>query len=158
MNETQTGAGCRRPPAAARTYRIVHAVMLGLAVSLVACAVVILVPLSVPLPIVLVVTGAILAFDVVFIPLQHSRFRYRITKNEFYVSRGRFILSTVTVAVPHILHAELLQGPLLRVFGLATVRIKMVVGSHELWPIPEDEAEEIRQIILRGAGSVLDAS
>ena len=158
MNETQTGDGVKRLPEAARTYRMIQAVTVAGILTAVACAAVVLLRLPVPLPFVVAVGALFLTVDLVFIPLRHHWFRYRVSEDEYFVSRGRFLLTTVTVAVPQILHAEVIQGPVLRQFGLATVRVKMVVGDHELGPVTTQEADAIRGTILSGSGRTVDES
>lgn len=139
-------------PASARTYWIVRAFLVALATCLVAVGVVVAFSWPFPVQAIVAVVAAILAVDAVLIPLRHAWYRYSVTPEEFHISRGRFLLHTTTVAVPNILHAEVSQGPLLRLFGLVEVRIKLVVGDHELGPVSPLEAERIRQTILHSAG------
>lgn len=156
MNTTHVQGDLFRLPMQARTYRMVQAIGVALLVTAVACAIVVAFRLPVPVAAVVGVAAAVLGLDLSLIPLRHAWYRYRVTDREFHVSRGRFVLRTITVAVPRILHAEVSQGPLLRVFGLADVRIKMVLGDHDLGPVTAGEAEHIRQVILLGSGRDVD--
>lgn len=153
MNHTQAREGLCPRPNAARTYAMVRAILAAVLVTPIIFVVVTVLRVPVSVPVVAVLAGLVLAVDLIFIRLGHPYYRYMVTGREFHVARGRFILTTVTVAVSQILHAEVSQGPLLRLFDLAEVRVKMVVGGHDLGPVAPSEAERIRLTILRGAGS-----
>ncbi|RRD04924.1 hypothetical protein EII34_08325 [Arachnia propionica] len=149
--EAVDGAGLRRLPAAVRGYWVVTHLVWIAVVAVVGLGVVLGLDWSrwwllVPAGIVVV-----LCLDLLLIPLRHAHHGYRVNAREVFITRGRLIRHSVTVATPKILNAEVSEGPIQRRFGLATVTVNQVVGDHGIGPIRPEEAEHLRLEILAAA-------
>lgn len=93
----------------------------------------------------------ILLSNAMLLQLRYRTYRYAVTEREVFVRRGRLIQRSITVATPHVLHAEVTHGPVLRAFGLVKVTVNLVVGEQEIGPVTRQEAERIRQLIRDSA-------
>ncbi|MDO5068469.1 MAG: PH domain-containing protein [Propionibacteriaceae bacterium] len=103
----------------------------------------------------LLVPGGIVVLHclgLMLIPLRYAHYGYRVNSREVFVTTGRIIRRSVTVAAPKVLNAEVSQGPIQRWFGLSSVSVNQVVGEHEIGPVRPEEAERLRREILAAAG------
>ncbi|MFT4052748.1 MAG: PH domain-containing protein [Microbacterium sp.] len=73
---------------------------------------------------------------------------YSVTGAYVYIARGRLWRRSVVIATPQILNVEISQGPLLRAFGLVSVRLLSIVELEHLGPLERDAAERIRSTVL----------
>lgn len=89
--------------------------------------------------------------QLILIPLRFRNHGYRVNDREVFITQGRLLLRTVTIATPKILNAVVTEGPIQRRFNLATVTVHQVVGEHEIGPVHPDEAERLRVLILEAA-------
>lgn len=158
MNQTDVREALDRLPAETRTYWTIHSIVVAVLLTGVACGVTVVLSMPVPVPFILGLAGFSLAVDLTLIPLRHRWYRYTVTPDECRIVRGRFVLRTVTLAVPQVLHTEISQGPLLRMFGLAEVRLKMVVGGQDIGPVSAPEAARIRRTVLHSGAQEVDDS
>lgn len=145
------GAGLRRLPAAVRGYWVVeHLVKIAIAVA-VGAGVVLGLNWSRWWLLIPAVIALALCLDLLLIPLRHVHYGYRVNAGEVFITRGRLIRRSVTIATPKILNSEVSEGPIQRWFGLATVTVNQVMGEHRIGPIRPDEADALRLEILAAA-------
>lgn len=74
---------------------------------------------------------------------------YTVTPDVVFIRRGLLIRRTTTISTAQILNVEVVQGPLLRAFGLVKVRFTCISEVEGITGITESAAAEIRDIILR---------
>jgi len=142
-------------PRAALTYLNLRALIVWAAVMAAGLLVHLVLAGTIPVPL-LIVAAAIatitLITDVAFVHRWHCRtYRYHLTTEATRISYGRIFLRQRSIPVKRTFGVELVQGPLLRAFGLAELRIVTVVGSHPLGPVPWREAERLRATITGAA-------
>lgn len=101
----------------------------------------------------LVPTGIVVltVVQLILIPLRFRNYGYRVNDREVFITQGRLLLRTVTIATPKILNAMVTEGPIQRRFHLATVTVQQVVGTQDIGPVHPDEAERLRLLILEAA-------
>lgn len=99
-----------------------------------------------------VIATTALIIDIAFVHRWRCRtYRYDLTAEATRISHGRVFLRERSIPTNRTFGVEITQGPLLRAFGLAELRIVTVVGSHPLGPVPPLEAERIRAAITGAA-------
>lgn len=152
MRSAPADDGPRLLPTATRAYWVVHTAIVSVVLTSVAVGAKVLFDLPVSIWLILGIAIAVLAADLAFIPMRHRWYRYTVTAQECRITRGRFVQRVTTLATRQILHTEVSQGPILRIFGLAEVRFSLVVGGHDLAPVAAQEAERIRAMLV-GEGS-----
>ena len=110
----------------------------------------------------LVVAAAVatitLITDIALVHRWHIRtYRYELTETATRISHGRIFLRERSIPTNRTFGVELVQGPLLRAFDLAELRIVTVVGSNPLGPVPRPEADRIRTTVTGAAERGLHA-
>lgn len=73
---------------------------------------------------------------------------YTVTDSYVYIVRGWLWRRSAIVATSRILNVEISQGPLLRLFGLFSVRLMSIMELEHLGPLERDAAERIRATVL----------
>lgn len=94
------------------------------------------------------------AFEIWFIPIYRQRtWRYEVERKYIQLKHGGILkknhLVIPTIKVQYV-HTS--QGPLLRKYGLSTIKIGTMAYVHEIPAISEEEATELREYIAFLAG------
>ena len=81
---------------------------------------------------------------VVLPPIRYVRWRYQITDDYLDIARGivwrkRFVIPFIRVQ-----NTDTRQGPILRLFGLASVTVSTAAGRHEIPGLDAAEADVLR--------------
>lgn len=83
----------------------------------------------------------------VLIPRRYRYYRYTLTADSLLIERGRLFRRRRAYPLSRILYIEARQGPLLRWFGLYTVRAGTIIESAAVGPIDKNEAERFERAI-----------
>ena len=87
---------------------------------------------------------ALVLWLVVLPPIRFSRWRYELSDDYLDIARGivwrkRFVIPFIRVQ-----NTDTRQGPILRMFGLASVTVATAAGEHEIPGLAFDVAEQLR--------------
>lgn len=87
---------------------------------------------------------ALVLWLVVLPPVRFSRWRYELSDDYLDIARGivwrkRFVIPFIRVQ-----NTDTRQGPILRMFGLASVTVATAAGEHEIPGLAFDVAEQLR--------------
>ncbi|TMW73540.1 PH domain-containing protein [Alteribacter natronophilus] len=100
-----------------------------------------------------VVIAAYISYGVFNIALfpkwQWKRWRYRIYENEVELLFGILVVRRVIIPMIRVQHVDTEQGPLLRHYGMASVKITTAATVHEIPALEESKADEVRDHIAR---------
>ncbi|MEC2309355.1 PH domain-containing protein [Bacillus atrophaeus] len=87
---------------------------------------------------------------IVFIPkIRHRVWRYEVHENEIDIQSGIFVVTRVIVPMVRVQHVDTSQGPLLRKYNLATVKISTAATTHSIPALEMEEADRLRDSISR---------
>jgi len=91
---------------------------------------------------------AVLGFTVVeaiVIPRLKQRFwRYEIREEEIDIQRGIIIVRRTLIPIVRVQHVDTEHGPVMRYFGLATLRISTAATNHRIPALSREKAAELR--------------
>ena len=79
-------------------------------------------------------------------PIRHIRWRYEVGENELDIWRVRFVIPFVRVQ-----NTDTKQGPILRMFDLASVTVSTAAGEHVIPGLAFEEADMLRDRIATQA-------
>ncbi|WP_096434928.1 PH domain-containing protein [Alteribacter populi] len=100
-----------------------------------------------------IIIGGLVIYGLVSVgifPKWHwQRWRYRIYDNEVELLYGIFIIRRVIIPMIRVQHVDTEQGPLLRRYGLASVKVTTAATVHEIPALAESKADEVRDHIAR---------
>lgn len=87
---------------------------------------------------------ALVLWLVVLPPIRFSRWRYELSDDYLDIAKGivwrkRFVIPFIRVQ-----NTDTRQGPILRMFGLASVTVATAAGEHEIPGLAFDVAEQLR--------------
>lgn len=77
-------------------------------------------------------------------PIRFIRWRYEITPEYLDIARGIIWRKRVVIPFIRVQNTDTRQGPLLRLFGLASVTVSTAAGEHEIPGLSFTAAEELR--------------
>ncbi len=84
-------------------------------------------------------------WDAVIIPRLKLRFwRYEIREDEIDIRHGVFIIRRTLIPMVRVQHVDTEHGPVMRLFGLATLRVSTAATSHRIPALSRDKAAESR--------------
>ena len=86
---------------------------------------------------------------VVSSPLFYKTFRYSITDDYLYIKSGVWTISESVVPMAKIQSIELTQGFFMRKYGVSSVEISTMKGSHEIPHVEEEVAKRLRDDIAK---------
>ncbi|MEC1666966.1 PH domain-containing protein [Bacillus mojavensis] len=90
------------------------------------------------------------AVTVYLIPkVRHKVWRYEVHENEIDIQSGIFVVTRVIVPMVRVQHVDTSQGPLLRKYNLATVKIFTAATVHSIPALEMKEADQLRDSISR---------
>lgn len=87
---------------------------------------------------------------IVLIPtLRWRRWRYEVRENEIELQHGVFVVKRTLIPMIRVQHVDTRQGPILRKYELATVKVYTAATVHEIPALDIVEAEELRLFISK---------
>ncbi|WP_085522021.1 PH domain-containing protein [Tuberibacillus sp. Marseille-P3662] len=92
----------------------------------------------------LVYTGA---FVIIWPRLRWRRWSYSVNDEAILIKHGVIIIQQTIVPMIRIQHVDHAQGPYLRRYHLATIKIHTAATTHEIPALPETEAYQLRDHI-----------
>lgn len=81
--------------------------------------------------------------------IRHRIWRYEVHENEIDIQSGIFIVKRVIVPMVRVQHVDTSQGPLLRKYRLASVKISTAATVHSIPALEMEEADRLRDSISR---------
>ena len=92
--------------------------------------------------------GAVVVYtllEALIIPQLRMRFwRYEIREEEIDIQHGIFIIKRTLVPMTRVQHVDTEHGPVMRYFGLATLRISTAATNHRIPALSREKAAELR--------------
>lgn len=89
-----------------------------------------------------------LVFMVIWIfvlpPIRYARWRYELTPEYLDIACGILWRRRTIVPFVRVQNTDTRQGPIMRVFGLASVTVSTAAGAHEIPGLSVEEAERVR--------------
>ncbi|AYC30369.1 PH domain-containing protein [Paenisporosarcina cavernae] len=91
----------------------------------------------------------LLAYFVVYLfpKIRYSRWRYEVRDQEIEVQHGLFVMKRTLVPMVRVQHVDIEQGPILRLYNLASISISTAATDHSIPMLVTEEANELRQRI-----------
>lgn len=86
---------------------------------------------------------------IIFPNIRWRIWRYEVREQEIELQHGMFVIKRTLVPMIRVQHVDTEQGPILRKYDLATVKISTAATVHEIPALDVDEAEELRVSISR---------
>lgn len=95
----------------------------------------------------LILIGALI--DLCWLTRRQVRsYRYEITSTTVSVSHGIIVRSASTMALVQLLNVEVVEGPLARAFGLATLKLGTIGDGLSIGPIVADRARQLQAALM----------
>jgi membrane protein YdbS with pleckstrin-like domain len=92
-----------------------------------------------------VVTALIFIISVIITPvIRYARWRYAVLEDEIDIYRGIIVRKRIIVPLIRVQYTDTTQGPLLRAFGLASVKVYTAAGAQDIEGLAVDDAEQLR--------------
>lgn len=83
--------------------------------------------------------------EAVVIPRYRMRiWRYEIREEEIDIQRGLIIIRRTLIPMVRVQHVDTEHGPVMRYFGLATLRISTAATDHRIPALSREKAAELR--------------
>src|SRR5699024_6257531 len=79
--------------------------------------------------------------------LRYRRWRYEIYEQEIYIQHGILIMTRTVIPMIRVQHVDTKQGPILKMYKLATVSISTAATTHEIPALYEADATSLRDRI-----------
>ena len=90
------------------------------------------------------------SFSVFLLPkLRWRRWRFEVRDQEVEIQHGVLVVTQTLVPMIRVQHVDNTQGPILKKYRLATVKIHTAATVHEIPALEEHEAEKLRKMIAR---------
>ena len=84
-------------------------------------------------------------WDAVIVPRIKLRFwRYEIRDDEIDIRHGVFIIRRTLIPMVRVQHVDTEHGPIMRLFGLATLRVSTAASEHRIPALSREKAAELR--------------
>ena len=135
-------------PRVKRVWRISDAIWITLVV---ACATAVAVPvtamLEVTWPLVVLAVAAVVAYVVwlvVLPPIRYVRWRYEVSDDYLDIAKGIIWRERYTIPFIRVQNTDTRQGPILRMFGLASVTVSTAAKEHVIPGLDFETAERLR--------------
>lgn len=93
--------------------------------------------------------GIVASFVFVYLipKLRYRRWRYEIYEQEIYIQHGILIVTRTIIPMIRVQHVDTKQGPILKMYKLATVSISTAATTHEIPALVEKDASSLRDRI-----------
>ena len=82
-------------------------------------------------------------------PIFYKTFRYGVTDDFLYIKSGVWKISEVVIPMTKIQSIKLTQGVIMRKYGVSSVEIKTMQGSHTIPLVEEEVAKKVRDDISK---------
>ncbi|WP_228027632.1 PH domain-containing protein [Bacillus fonticola] len=87
-------------------------------------------------------------YAVVIVPtLRYNKWKYEVREEEMELQYGIFITKRTLVPMVRVQHVDSVQGPILRMYKLASLQITTAATTHEIPALEQKDAEELRRAI-----------
>jgi len=90
---------------------------------------------------------AIFLFVYLIPKLRYRRWRYEIFEQEIYIQHGILIVTRTIIPMIRVQHVDTEQGPILKMYKLATVSISTAATTHQIPALNEEDASSLRDRI-----------
>ncbi|WP_424356782.1 PH domain-containing protein [Methanocella sp. MCL-LM] len=88
------------------------------------------------------------AYEILIVPtVRWNTWRYEISDMEIYLRHGVVVKHRTLIPMTRVQHVDTVKGPLLGLFGLATVTIATAAGNHEIPALSDSDAASLRDRI-----------
>lgn len=84
-------------------------------------------------------------------PIRHMRWRYEVGENELDIARGIIWRARFVIPFVRVQNTDTKQGPILRMFNLASVTVSTAAGEHVIPGLAFEEADVLRDRIATQA-------
>jgi membrane protein YdbS with pleckstrin-like domain len=136
---------------ALKVWRISGVIIVVIAWFIIATAMIVLHIFEGPdwISMILIVLGGTITYLLVFLfpSLRWSHWRYEVREAEIELQHGIFIRTRTLIPMIRVQHVDMVQGPILRKYALASVIVNTAATKHEIPALDEREAEELRFFI-----------
>ncbi len=88
--------------------------------------------------------GLFILFLVVLPPLRYIRWRYHLSEDYLDIAKGIIWRKRYIIPFIRVQNTDTRQGPILRLFSLASVTVATAAGEHEIPGLRMDVAEQLR--------------
>jgi len=88
--------------------------------------------------------------------LRWRRWRYEVRDEEIEIQHGLFVIRKTLIPMVRVQHVDLEQGPILKKYRLATVRVHTAATPHAIPALEGEEADRLRSTIAQLAKVALD--
>ena len=105
------------------------------------------------------IAGAILvlvAFSAVLKILEVSNIAYQVREQDISYRNGLIVKKVQTVPFVRVQHAQMRQGPVERLFGLATLGINSAGPDLAIAGLGVDDASRLRALVVERAGDLIE--
>ncbi|TGC09348.1 PH domain-containing protein [Methanolobus halotolerans] len=75
--------------------------------------------------------------------LRMQFWRYEIQEDEIYIQHGIFVIKRTLIPMIRVQHVDTEYGPVMRYFGLATLRISTAATDHHIPALSKEKASEL---------------
>jgi membrane protein YdbS with pleckstrin-like domain len=98
-----------------------------------------------PLYAAIAITAILFIIYVIIAPtIRYARFRYAVLEDEIDIYRGIIVRKRIIIPLIRVQYTDTTQGPLLRAFGLAVVKVYTAAGSQDIEGLATADAEALR--------------
>lgn len=87
---------------------------------------------------------ALVVWLVILPPIRFMRWRYELSENYLDIAKGIVWRKRYVIPFIRVQNTDTRQGPILRMFGLASVTVATAAGEHEIPGLSADVAEQLR--------------
>ena len=88
--------------------------------------------------------GLLALFLFAVTPLRYARWRFRLQQDFLEIEKGIIWRTHTVVPFIRVQNTDTKQGPILRMFGLASVTVSTAAGSMEIPGLAQSEADAVR--------------
>src|SRR5699024_11145778 len=86
-------------------------------------------------------------FVYTILKLRYRRWRYDVYNHEIYIQHRILIMTRTIIPMIRVQHVDTKQGPILKMYKLATVSISTAATTHEIPALYEEDATSLRDRI-----------
>lgn len=95
-----------------------------------------------------VILGIFLFLNTFLFPIiEYKQWKYIILDDKIEMIHGIFIRKRIIIPITRIQHLDIVQGPIYRIFGLATLSLNTAGAVHEIPALTLKEAEVISETL-----------
>ncbi len=95
-----------------------------------------------------ILIGIFLLINTFIFPIiEYKEWKYIISNDKIELINGIFIRKRIIIPISRVQHLDIVQGPIYRKFGLATLRLNTAGSIHEIPALTNKEAEIISETL-----------